>query len=512
VLKAQEAIGIAPDHTEAVRLNAELLTLMKRNESVFFWNKLEKLGQSTIADERGKVRALLRLTREKEASQLLEKLLKENPADKNIITLSEEVWGKSQSNDKARGAMELYTQSHQSDTESRLNLYTLQIKSKIPSEVAKATEGLWQLGAKDDDFAVPALLKLADFSTEAPGSLSLDDKNKLATLLEKHAKATEESRSVALGLRIALDPSRREQLIDHEITRCSTLPREELYPLIRWLTISKDYTRVISFLKPKLKEIKSYQPLMLNYLTSLSALARWDDVEALVNDKDVLISVANRSFYQAHLASIQGKSIDEVKRLLMIVKESANGDAELLMNLGAYCETPGRNLLEIAEESYKACTFVPRKDRQAFPGWIRVAKARGNTIGLQQAATEANRRYPDDQNYIENVLYAKLLMGTDIENSLARAVRLLTSSPQDSVRKLIVALGYWRLYDDVSAIASCQEIDLNNTSVGQQVVFAAIADQAGFKPEAKRVLGSIPANAVMLPEEREILARLPAAK
>ncbi len=512
VLKAQEAVSKAPEHTEAVRMNAELLTLMARNEAIYFWDKLEKLGQSTIADKRGKVRALLRLTRVKEASLLLEKLLRENPADAALTKLSEEVWGKSQSNEVVRNAIEEYTKLHQDDTESRLNLYVLQLKSNVPSEMSKAVEGLWALGEKETDMGVQALLLLTEYEATSPGSLSLADKIKLLAMIGAHAKSTEEARVAALGLRIALDPKQREPLIDMEMRRCAALPREELYPLVRWLVVQRDFSRVLNFLTPRLKDIKSFQPLMLNYLTALSALERWQEVEALVTDKEVILSVPNRAFYEAHLASIKGKSLDEVKRLMMIVVTSGQGDAELLMNLGAYCETPQRQLLDIAELAYEACTRVPRKDRQAFPGWIRVAKARGNTAGLLKAAAEANRRYPDDQNYIENVLYARLLIGLDLENSLARAVRLLTANPNDSVRKLIVALGYWRLYDDASAIENCQKIDLNYTSVGQQAIFAAIAYGAGFKPEAELVLNKIPANAMMLPEEREIWTRIAQAK
>ena len=66
---------MVPEHIGAIRLSAELFTLMTRHEAIYFWEKLDRLGQSDLADTLGHVRALFLLGRQKEAEQLMGALL-----------------------------------------------------------------------------------------------------------------------------------------------------------------------------------------------------------------------------------------------------------------------------------------------------------------------------------------------------------------------------------------------------------------------------------------------------
>lgn len=153
----------------------------------------------------------------------------------------------------------------------------------------------------------------------------------------------------------------------------------------------------------------------------------------------------------------------------------------------------------------KSASHIRRTERQGYEGLLRNCLAHGNTEGLIQASREAQRRWPDDQGYLEKYLYVNLLAGREIELSLFRSAALLEKHPDDNPLKLATALGHMRLADMDQAIAKCQGIDLNFLTQGQQAVFAAIAKAGGFRKEAQQVLQAIPPDSSMLPEEKALM-------
>jgi len=512
VVIAQKAVGLAPDFEPAVRMNAELLTMISQNEAVYFWDKLAAVGTISLDDEMGRVRALQHIHRDKEAAQQLEALLKKNPAEPRLMKLGEEVWGKQQSGGVLMQVLKDYSGSHPNDRGSRLRLLKLQLQVH-DAQPAEIGAGLWQLTEGTDETSLEALRMLVDMNT-----LDVADHDRMAARLDSHPLAGETEHVMALGIRVLLRPARKNLLIDEAISRVRDLKPEKLVPLVRWLFTHGEPGRVLSLLSES--DVKKDEGLLTNYLNALMALGRTADIARLVNDKSVTLRAASRTFYQAHLALVKGEPREEVRRklLLVLVDLTVGGQGDSLLLLGKYCQD--REFYDVAEQALGAAAMSSRAriERPGFAAWIQCCKISGNTDGMARAAREACRRWPDDQSFLEDYLYAKLLQGDEIEISLYRAERLLSANPKDSARKLLAGLGYWRLGETENSVIACQGLNLGMVSSGQQAVFARILHDAGprhvtqgdehaFQESLKAILSPIPANARMLPEEAEMLRR-----
>ena len=512
VIIAQKAVGLAPDFEPAVRMNAELLTMISQNEAVYFWDKLAAVGTISLEDEMGRVRALQRVHREKEAAQQLEALLKKNPAEPRLMKLGEEVWGTLQSGGVLMQVLKDYSGSHPGDRESRLRLLRLQLQvhDAEPSEIGT---GLWQLTEGTDETSLEALRMLVNMNT-----LDVADHDRLAARLDAHPLSGEPEHVMALGIRVLLRPAHKNLIIDEAISRVRDLKPEKLVPLVRWLVTHGEPGRVLSLLSES--DIKKDEGLLTNYLNALMALGRTPDIARLVNDKSVTLRAATRTFYQAHLALVKGEPREDVRRklLLVLVDLTVGGQGDSLLLLGKYCQD--REFYDVAEQALEAAAMSSRAriERSGFAAWIQCCKISGNTDGMARAAREACRRWPDDQSFLEDYLYAKLLQGDESEISLNRAERLLSANPKDPARKLLAGLGYWRLGETENSVVACQGVNFSLVSSGQKAVFALILHDAGplhvsqgderaFQESLKAILSPIPTNARMLPEEAEMLRR-----
>ncbi|MCX6858250.1 MAG: hypothetical protein NTV80_25495, partial [Verrucomicrobia bacterium] len=186
-------------------------------------------------------------------------------------------------------------------------------------------------------------------------------------------------------------------------------------------------------------------------------------------------------------------------------KEAADTEhqSDLLEKIAKYSEDRGHN--DIAEQAYRSVAINPKTERVGFQGLLRTTEWNGNTEALIAASSEAVRRWPDDSNYLEHYLYVSLLAGRKVELSLSQVEKLLEAQPKDQLRRLLVALAYWRLHDLETAVNHLEGMDLRRLTPGQQAVFAAIARDSSVdnaKSAAHEVVIHIDPKARMLPEER----------
>ena len=513
VLTAGKAVAISPDSEPAVRMYAEMLTMIGQDQALYFWEKLGKMGATSLDDNMGKIRALQRTHRDKEAAQMLEALLKLHPADTRLMMLGEEVWGQ-HSSDVQMAVLSDYSGKHPADRDIRLRLLKLQLQSHSISP-AEISDGFWQLGEGKDEVSIEALRKLAEMDT-----LDGPARERLADRLDSHPLADEPERMQALSIRVALRPARKNLLMDEAISRVRglELKPDKLVPMVRWLVLHREPGRILSFLTEA--DVKKDEKLLTNYLNALTMLGRNKDLARIIDDRSFTMRAATRTFYQAHLAMVNGEPRDQIRDKLLLVRDdlSVGGQDEMLLVLGNYCRE--REFYDVAEASFEAAAMSSRVriERSAFSAWIQCAKVSGNTDSMLRAASEATRRWPDDQSFMEDCLYAKLLQGIEIETSLARAENLLAANPNDPTRKLLAALGYLRLNYPDNSVTACQNINMLTASAGQHAVFAAIFHDAGayrvtqgdenaFRKTLQSLIDEIPVKARMLPEEAAMLQR-----
>ncbi len=504
VMKAQEAYSMDPDNPSALRINGEFFSLMKRNEAVFFLEKLEEKGGATASDRQIKIRALKNIGRDKEASAELEALLTEEPMSESLMQLSEEVWGVRQKNANMLPLIKSYVEKHPDDDANRLRLAMVQISSTLPGETSEGMRTLWKLAERDDAIGLQAI----DFLNQLE-SLPPDENGQLIERLKSHPDANGWHYVAALKRTIQANPTRRNSIISEAIESAKSKKREDLVPIVRWLVEEKQFLQVLSLVS--LEEAKTYQPILENYLTALTMLNRMDEIEEIVNDPKIE-SIINRTllaFYRAHLAFVTKKPDIEFRTQLITAKNAAaaEGRGSMLLSIGSYAEQRGQT--DIAAEAYSGPALSRQTERPGFEGLLRCSLANGNTEGMFQASQEAVRRWPDDESYIEHYLYSCLLIGHDMELALYNAKKLNARQPSNHPAKLVVALGHWRLRDYDKAASYLQHMDLNELTEGQRAVYAGIAASAGYEPEAIEIAGSIAAKARMLPEERRFFDAIP---
>ncbi|MBV6500038.1 MAG: hypothetical protein CJBNEKGG_02505 [Prosthecobacter sp.] len=507
--KVQRAVQIAPNNINAIRLAAEYLTGLKRPEALHFLDQLDKQGATTDQDRMVRIRALMNLNRPKDASILLEEMLSKQGADEKLMYLAESVWSKSQRNEILIKTMKAYADKNPANLEHSLRLAGVQISSERAVDVSEGLRRAWQVAEKDDDLGLAALMLIDNVSDLAP-----DEARRLIARFRSHPKATGVHLVKALRRQIKLEPLHREQLIAEAMETARQRKREDKAALVRWLLEppQNEYHKVLALVGED--EALTYQPLLENYLNALTMLRRFDDVERLLDDERTskILSQTVLTFFRAHLAYITTKSTEETRAALITAKNASDREhrADLLVQIARYAEERGH--ADIAEEAFRSVSRIGDHERAGFDGLIRTTRSNGNSEGLLAASSEAIRRWPDDNKYMEEYLYACLLTGHDIELSLLRAQKLHEAQPQDQQRRLFLAMSAWRIKDMAGTLKLLGQINPEDPGLtpGQRAVIAAIAREtpANNAAEAARsVLRNIDPKARMMPEEKMCFIR-----
>lgn len=504
VMKAQEAYQVAPESPEAIRLNFEYFTMLKRDTALYFYDKLKEADALTSADEQLYVRALMVLGKPKEASAALELLMRNQQPSEALMKLAEEVWGQREQNKPLLNVLRAYHEAHPDDHESALRLAKVQLASGSPGEIGQGMDLLWKLASADDVLGLQTL----EFIDTLP-SLAPDDTQKLIERLKSHPRGNGWHYVAALKREVARAPGRKKEIVVAASEKFRDKKRDELLPYVRWLVEQGEPAQVLMMLPED--EAKVHLGLLENYLNALMMLERFSDLERLVNDPKVadVLNTTTLAMFRAHLAYVLRKPAEELRTKLIAAKDMAavNGLYPALLRIAQYGEDRGH--FDIAEEAYRLTIAAARRqsappnvERQAFEGLINACLSTHNSELLLQATQDAVVRWPDDSHFVERHHYVSLLLGKNVELGLRSAQNLLKIQPRDNQRKLNVALAYWRMQDIQQAVNSLQHMDLNPLSEGQRAVFAAIAREGGFRDEAARIVQAISPQAGMLPEEK----------
>lgn len=501
IMISQRAYNLAPENEGAIRLNAEFFTRLKRSEAMYFWDKLGSLGVLTPDDEQLRIRALMHADRNKEARQELDEWMARNAPQEETLRLAKDVYGEGDFRGALLSKLKAYAANHPEDRQSLLRLAGLQIDSGSPTETGEALALLWELASGSDATSLTALDTLSNLSALPP-----EDMPRLIERLKTHPRASTPQQVKSYQLRVRLQPERRLAILAEAVHHFQGTKREELLQVVSWLVAEKEFQQVLALVDEN--DAVTYQPLLENYLTSLTALNRFDDLRRLVNDRRVnaLLTRANAAFYQLHLAFVTRQPLTELRARMETATLHAEqeGRSEMLLSIGNYGEL--RAMPDLAEPAYRAAmrsrrTFIP-----ALEGLLRATRLSGNTTGHLGALRDASRQWPDNQDYQESLVYLHLLTGLELETSHQRATTLAKARPADATTRLLAAMAGWRLRDIDAARQHLSGIDPAKLSPGQRTVFAAIVRAAGLPDEARSALLTVPADAVMFPQERVLFA------
>lgn len=501
IMISQRAYNLSPENLGAIRLNAEFFTRLKRTEALYFWDKLGSYGALTPEDEQQRIRALVHADRNKEARQELDAWMTRNAPQEETLRLAKDVYGDGDFRNALLGKLKTYAAHHPEDRQSQLRLAGLQIDSGSPTETGEALALLWKLAAGTDAISLSALDMLSGFPVLAP-----EDTPRLIEKLTSHPRSTPQQQVKAYQLRMRQHPEQRLAIITEAVRHFQDTKREELLQVVSWLVSEKEFQQVLTLVDED--AAVTHQPLLENYLTCLTALNRFEDLRRLVNDPRVnaLLTRANAAFYQLHLAFVTRQPLTELRARMETATLHAEqeGRMEMLLSIGQYGEL--RSMPDLAEPAYRASLRSRRTFIQALEGLLRATQLSGNTVGHLNALRDAAKQWPDNQDYQENLVYLHLLTGLELETSLERATTLARARPSDATTQLLAAMAGWRFRDLASAQKHLSVIDATQLPPGQRIVFAVIERAVGESEAARKTLLSIPADAVMFPQERALFA------
>ena len=505
IMISQQAYNLSPENQEAIRLNAQFFTRLKRTEALYFWDKLGSYGALTPEDEQQRIRALVHADRNKEARQELDQWMTRNAPQEETLRLAQEVYGEGDFRNALLSKLKTYATNHPEDRQSLLRLAGLQIDSGAPTETGEALATLWELSAGTDAISLSALDALSSLPVLPP-----EDMPRLIERLKTHPRSTTQQQVKAFQLLTRQQPERRLAIITEAVRHFQDTQREELQQVVAWLIAEKEFQQVLTLVDEN--AAVTYQPLLESYLTSLTALNRFDDLRRLVNDPRVnaLLTRANAAFYQLHLAFVTRQPLAELRSRMATATLHAEqeGRMEMLLSIGKYGEL--RAMPDLAEPAFRAAMRSRRTFVHALEGLLRATHLSGNTSGHLVALRDASRQWPDNQDYQESLVYLHLLTGLELETSLQRASFLVKARPTDATTQLLAAMAAWRHRDLESARQHLSGVvPASLATPGQRTVYAAIVRAVGQPEKARDALLGVPADAIMFPQERALFAAAP---
>ena len=503
-IAANDAYKEDPENPNVLRTLARFYTARKQREALYLLDKLERVSPLTDDDRLLRIQALANNDDVKAAYAQIVEVLQKSPPSAKMIEVADRVMLHLGRREELLALLSDYVKRKPDDLQIRYMRATRQVQYGEDVESKEGLATLWKIAEDPGKIGLDALRFLDERQLT-----DTEDRRRIIALLEKHPMAEEEDRISALRLRTFVEPDRKIEIMDKAIADHQTAKREDLVPLARWLTLDGEHERLLKFLKPEM--VQDYPPLLGQYLNALTLAGRMAELEQLVKDPRTRLTTAERAFYRAHLAFVMKKRWEEVNDLLRDALEAARSSArpEIIITIGQWSEQRGHPAM--AEQAYQMAADMGGTERIArlgHEGLLRLTYMGGDSQGYLEAARDTARRWPDNAAFIEQSLYASLLAGTEIETCLPRAQKLLDAKPDDTQRKLIMALAQYRMLDRRAALAQVNRIDLSELrSMGKGAVLCGIMHEAGgpAAAQAAAIAQQIPPDAVMLPEERKFL-------
>jgi hypothetical protein len=492
-----------PDNPAAIRVLARLYTQAGWREASYFWGKLEKAHELTDEDFGWRVKALARAGQDKSAGDQIESLLKETKPTRKVVETADDVMRHLGRSQQLLVILKKYVADKPDDSDTRLLLGMREMQFGTAEDKKEGRTILWEMAAMDDDTGMHALHFLA-----SQKDLTVEEQKRLIDRLEHHPDSKEAEHIAALRLKAHLPGADKGAIVDKAIADHANASRDDLVILCRWLLDEGEFEKVATFLKGKENQIRDYNtPLLDHYLTALTRLNRFDDLQRLVEDPRVNLTTADRAFHRVHLAYVLGKPEEEMDKLLVEAVDAAINQHQLhmLLDLGHYAEQ--RKHYRTAWDAYRAASTNPDTEKRGYDGMLSVSYLMGNTKEFSATAQETARRWPDSQYYLERSLYASLISGVEMETAIARAQKLFEARPSDSQRKILMGLAHFRMGDTAACRRVLEGVNLEEISPGQRAVLCGLIRGVGLTRQAYELSQTIPDSTVMLPEEANFLRR-----
>ncbi len=472
VKKARTAYWTKPDEPAAIRAAARAQRMTGQYAAdVPLWAQLRKTGALRPEDRLPYAEDLIMSGAVAEAGNEIEALLKENNSDGALFRLAAR-WSATEGNgerarDFAAKAVKAEPESH----EGRLLLALLQLSAGTEPLREEATRVLLALGAEDSREGLEAIRKLGTLRGISPEVAA-----KVVALLQRHPLAIEQHRILAFNLDLDLHPAEKAAMLDAAVKKYSAAAPAARCAFGVWLNGHGEFERMLKLIP--VEEGLKRQDMLLVVLDSLAALGRWQEIERILETRDVPLYTAMKELYLARVAEEMGtKAAAELHWHRAHL--AAAPSPEQMREIALYAEKLGRP--EQAELAYRSLVSNANTARPAMEALLKLAGSRGDMDTVRDTLKKMHERWPQDDAVKNDLAYFNLLAGKSVEESLAVAKDLVAHSPRNLPHITTLALAMLRKKDPAAALSVYQglQIPWERIAASQRAVHAAVLGANG---------------------------------
>ena len=497
VNKARIAYQTKPDEPAAIRIAARVQRLAGQSAAAIpLWKQLVQTGVMRAEDRRAYAEDLLMSGATAEAGNEIEALLKAGTPDGALYRLAAR-WAATEGNgEKARDFAEKAMRMDPGSQEGKLLQALLQMAAGTDALREEAIRTLLDLGKEHTREGLDALKQLGTLR-----GIPLDVARKVMLLLQQHPLATEQHRILAFSIDLALHPDQSAAMLDAAVLKYRKADAADRCAFGMWLHARGDNERVLAAIP--IDEAFKRQDLLRVCLNALAGLKRWNEIERILEMKDVPLYEAIKELYLARAAEELGsRTVAELhwRRAHL----AAGPSPEKMVEVAEYAEKCGR--LDQAELAYRSLSSNANTARFAMEGLLKIARSRGDVEMLCDTLQKMRERWPQDDSVKNDLAYFNLLTGKAVDESFAAAKELVARSPRNLPHLTTLALGAIRKQDPAAALAVYRglQIPWERIAPGQRAIHAAALGANGMTAEARQEVAALRWEELR-PEERELI-------
>lgn len=499
-VRLNKAYGLSPQNEKVIRSLALRCGESGAPQSLYFFDRLEKMGRTTPNDLIAKLSALIMARQFKDAQALAVALLNSGERDEKLIELgcTLENAGFRLPPVLNKTVTELIKSPR--DPVKAFPLAQLWMKSDPPDQRDLATKFFWDLAESGKgNIARKAACVLYDH-------LNLPDPRAayLAWLMTEQPDADAAQRLRALSLMIRTHPENTERWLRGVVADWSGASLEDRKLL---------GTLIFSFARPQLlvglftlDDALGDPGVAELYVASLTGHNRFEECEKLLKDQRLLVSRAQRAYAEAVLAARTGSDAESCRQSLTHALVAAGAEANPNMLVGVAELAMELRIPSVAEQAYDECRSLRGAEAVAIDGLITLYERTGNTNKLEATTRQALALWPGNERYLEKNVYACLLLGQSMESAFDIAVKLQAARPLDEMRAFLLSMAHARMGDVVISRSELRKLSARgNIPARYRAVIGGLLKGAGDSESASRLVFGITDQDVPLPEEKAFL-------
>ena len=433
--KARVAYQLKIDEPDAIRAVAHLQSASGHpGEALAFWRQLDEMKVLTPADRRARAEDLFRVGALADAEKENSALLGDGPEQPAALRLAARLAAAKGNHEQA---VDYARQAQKADPENqdgKLLSALLQFDSADPAARDGALQALLELGHNRGRNGLSALTALASWR-----DLSMKGAGEAVSLLRDHPLATEGQKLLSLDLEIAAEPSGRSAVLDRICAEYATGEPAKKRALGVWLNAHAEWERTLKLLPAA--EASQRKDLLLVHLDALAALKRWEEIQKLLDVKDVPLDPVYIELFQARSAMELGETTIAELHWTRAITEAA-ASTEQMWEVGKYAEMIGQT--DQAERAYNTLKSNATMARRAYEALLRIAEKQGKTAEQRSLLREMKERWPGDTAVMNDYAYFSLLDGGNVAECLDIAQSLVARAPASLPHRSTLALALLR--------------------------------------------------------------------